>query len=234
VVAAAVTAGCGSDSPTGPSGAGGVVVQGVVLGEGASVSAADTQTSASSPKKVMVKLEGTSRTVDVSASGTFQFTGIPSGTFTLIFLADGVEIGRVVVTAEEGSEVKIVVQVTQGAIVLVDLKVEAPETKDGTASSSCVVNGGKANERIELEGKVTSVSSGEFNLTATGRSSGEVVVTTSGATTFTCIGNARTTSDAACKAQVTSGARVHVSGTLTSCTTTAKVTATEVKVQQKS
>ena len=229
VVAAFVTAGCGSESPTGPSTSGGVAVQGLVLGSGASsVSAADTQTSASSAKKVTVKVEGTSLTVDVSASGTFQFTGIPSGTFTLIFLADGVEIGRVVVSAVEGAEVKIVVQVTGSTLVLVEIKVENPD--DDTASSSCVVNGGKEGERIELEGTVASGSSTQFNLTATGRSSGDVVVNADGAS-FDCIGSAKTTSDAECRASVKTGARVHVRGTLTSCAT-ALVTASEVKVQK--
>lgn len=231
VVAAVVSAGCGSDNPSGPSGSG-VVVQGVVLGEGASFTAADTQSSASSAKKVTVRVEGTSLNVDVSASGTFQFTGIPSGTFTLVFLADGVEIGRVVVTAEEGSEVKIVVQLTGATLVLVEIKVESPDAAkdDGVAGSSCVVNGGKAGQRIELEGTVASGSYREFNLTATGRSSAPVAVS-AGSASFKCIGSAKTAGDAECKASVTTGARVHVSGTLMSCAA-AQVTASEVKVQK--
>jgi hypothetical protein len=233
VVAAFVTAGCGSESPTGPSTNGGVAVQGLVLGSGAaSVSAADTQTSASGAKKVTVKVEGTSFTVDVSASGTFQFTGIPSGTFTLIFLADGVEIGRVVVTAEEGSEVKIVVQVTDSTLVLIEIKVEDPDdTEDDDATaSSCVVNGGKAGEGIELEGTVASGDSSSFGLTATGRSSVPVQVNASTAS-FKCLGGGKPTSNAECKASVKTGARVHVRGQLTSCTV-ASVTAFEVKVQK--
>jgi hypothetical protein len=233
VIAAVVTGGCGSESPTGSSAAGGVGVQGVVLGNGASVSAADTQTSASSAKKVTVKVDGTSLTVDVSASGTFQFTGIPSGTFTLVFLADGVEIGRVVVSAAEGSEVKIVVQVTDSTLVLVEIKVEnpdQPEDDDDTTSSSCVVNGGKAGERIELEGTVASGSSANFYLTATGRSSTDVLVN-AGSASFKCIGSAKTTSDSQCRDSVRGGARVHVRGTLMSCAP-AVVTASEVKVQK--
>ena len=232
-VVAVVTAGCGSESPTGPAAAGGVVVQGVVLGKGASVSAADTQAPASSAKKVTVKVEGTSLTVDVSASGTFQFTGIPRGTFTLVFLADGVEIGRVVVSAAEGSEVKIVVQVTDSTLVLVEIKVENPgdsEDDDDTAGSSCVVNGGKAGERIELEGNVASGSSAQFYLTATGRTSSDVLVN-AGSASFKCIGSAKTTSDSQCRDSVRGGARVHVRGALMSCAP-AVVTASEVKVQK--
>lgn len=232
VVAVVVSAGCGSESPTGSSGAGGVVVQGVVLGDGASVSAADTQPSASSARKVTVRVEGTSLTVDVSASGTFQFTGIPSGTFTLVFLADGVEIGRVVVTAGEGSEVKVVVQVTDSTLVLIEIKVEgsAGSKHDDPASSSCAVNGGKEGARIELEGTVASGTATRFYLTATGRSSAAVLVNASSAS-FQCVGSAKTTSDAQCKGSVTTGAKVHVRGTLMSCAT-GEVTASEVKVQK--
>ena len=230
-IAALVTGGCGSESPSGPSGAGGVVVQGVVLGGGtSSVAAADTQTSAAQAKKIKVRVDGTSLTVDVSANGTFQLTGVPSGSFTLVFLADGVEIGRVVITAEDGSEVKIVVQVTDSVLVLVELKVESPESQNGTSSSSCIINGGKAGSGIELEGNVASGSWQSFNLTATGRSSVPVVVTASTAT-FKCIGNAKTTSDAECKASVKTASKVHVRGTLPSCATAA-VTAIEVKVQK--
>jgi hypothetical protein len=234
VVAAVVTGGCGSESPSGASAAGGVVVQGVVLGDGASsMAAADTQAPAwAQAKKVTVKVDGTSLTVDVSTNGTFRLTGVPSGSFTLVFLADGVEIGRVVVTADDGSEVKIVVQVTDSVLVVVELKVESPEPKDATTGSSCVVNGGKANEGIELEGKVASGTWQSFHLTATGRSSEDIVVNGAGAT-FTCIGSAKKTTDAECKASVADGARVHVRGTLTSCTTApAQVTAQEVKVQK--
>jgi hypothetical protein len=237
VIAAVVTGGCGSEGPTGSSAAGGVGVQGVVLGNGASVSAADTQTSSSGAKKVTVKVEGTSLTVDVSASGTFQFTGIPSGTFTLVFLADGVEIGRVVVSAADGSEVKIVVQVTAGTLVVVEIKVESPTSAPSpgatpATSSSCMVNGGTQGQGIELEGDVFSGSSAGFKITVNGRSSVPVDVNTSGAS-FRCIGSAKTTSDAECKASVKPGAKVHVSGTLTSCSSSAAlVTAAEVKVQK--
>ncbi len=230
VVAAVVAGGCGGESPTAPSAAGGVVVQGVVLGDGASVAAADARTSTSRARKVTVRVDGTTLTVDVSANGTFEFKGIPSGTFTLVFLADGVEIGRVVVTAEDGSEVKIVVQVKAAELVVVEIKVESPEPKDATGSSSCVVNGGKAGAGIELEGNVTSGTSARFELAASGRSSVPVVVNASSAT-FGCIGSAKTPSEAECKASFKPGAKVHVRGTLMSCTT-AEVTAIEVKVQK--
>jgi hypothetical protein len=232
-IAALMAVACGGESPTGANG-GGVVVQGVVLGDGASVSAADTRApQAAQAKKLTVKVEGSTLSVDVNANGTFQLTGIPSGTFTLVFLADGVEVGRVVVTAGDGSEVKIVVQVTAGQLIVVEIKIEdGSNASPPPTSSSCSVNGGTVGQRIELEGNVASGSSASFDMSVNGRSGLPIKVNASSAS-FKCIGGAKTPSDAECKASVAAGAKVHVSGTLMTCTTSsAEVTATEVKVQK--
>jgi len=232
-IAALVTGGCGSDSPTSSSGDGGVVVQGVLLSEGAAVGAADLSSSAAQAKKVTVRVEGTTLTVDVSANGTFKLSGVPSGTFTLVFLADGVEVGRVVVSAGDGSQVSIVVQVQGSVLVVIDIKVEG--TDPGTtppSSSSCGINGGTLGQGIELEGNVSSGSSAAFKLSVNGRASFPIDVNAAAAS-FKCVGNAKTTSDAECKAAVKTGAKVHVKGTLMTCaTSSAQVTATEVKVQK--
>jgi hypothetical protein len=235
VVAAVITGACGSDSPTSSS-AGGVVVQGMVLSESASTSvgAADARTATAQAKKVTVKVEGTSLTVDVSANGTFQFTGIPSGTFTLVFLADGVEVGRVVVTAQDGNEVKIVVQVKDSELVVVQIEVDGQGSTPGPSpsASSCSVNGGKLGQGIELEGSVSSGASAAFKMSVNGRADFPIDVNASAAS-FTCIGGAKTTSVADCKASIKEGAKVHVSGTLMTCTmSSASVTASAVKVQK--
>jgi len=100
------------------------------------------------------------------------------------------------------------------------------------ATSSCALNGGTVGQGIELEGNVLSGSSAAFKLTANGRSSVPVDVTASSAS-FKCVGSAKTSSDADCKASVKQGAKVHVRGTLMTCSTSAaQVTATEVKVQK--
>jgi hypothetical protein len=204
-----------------------------VLGDGASVSAAaDAQPVSSRAKKITVRVDGTTLSVDVNANGTFELKGIPSGTFTLVFLADGVEVGRVVVNAAEGSEVKIVVQVNAGVLVVVEITVESTTPGTSPATSGCVVNGGTLGQGIELEGNVSSGSSTAFKLAANGRSSVPVDVNASSAS-FRCIGSAKTTSDAECRASVKTGAKVHVRGTLMTCTSSkAEVTAIEVKVQK--
>jgi hypothetical protein len=235
--AAFLTTACGSDNPTSGS-AGGVGVQGMVLSDSASaaVGAADTRTATAQAKKVTVKVDGTSFTVDVSANGTFHFNGIPSGTFTLVFLADGVEVGRVVVTADDGNEVKIVVQVKAGELVVVQIEVDGADqgTTPGTSpgTSSCSVNGGKLGQGIELEGNVSSGAYPTFQMAVNGRSGFPIDVNASSAS-VSCIGSAKATSAAECKASIKTGAKVHVGGTLMTCTTSsAAVTATEVKVQK--
>jgi hypothetical protein len=234
VAAALISQGCGSDGPTAASSAG-VLVQGVVLGDGASVSiAAGSQPEAASPKKLKVRVDGTSLDVDVSVNGTFELKGVPSGTFTLVFLADGVEVGRVVVSAADGSEVKIVVQVTAGALVVVEIKVDGtPSETPPAATASCAFNGGTLGQGVEIEGDVLpGGTAAAFQMNVNGRSSLPLDVNASSAS-FQCVGSAKTTTVDECKASVRSGAKVHVSGTLSTCTSSkVEVTASEVKVQK--
>jgi len=236
VVAAAVVAGaCGGESPSSPSG-GGVVVQGVVLGDGAAVSASSgVPVAAAKSQKLTVKVEGSSITVEVSANGTFELKGVPAGTFTLVFLADGVEIGRIVVSAEEGSEVKIVVQVKDSVLVLVEIKVESsgsgPSPSPSSSPGSCLVSGGTIGRGIELEGNVTSGDYKAFTMSAAGVTG--LVDVSAEAASFRCIGSAKVASDAECKLSVKSPAKVHVRGALMTCSSAkAGVTASEVKVQK--
>jgi hypothetical protein len=231
--AALLAGACGSDSPSSPSGNGGVAVEGVVLGESSSfVASSGATTPSAKDKKVTVKVEGTSLTVDVSANGTFELVGIPAGKFTLIFLADGIEIGRIEITAQDGSEVKIVVQVTDSAIVVVEIKVENPESPEPPGTASCAISGGKVGQGIELEGNVSSGNAASFLMAVNGGRSGSLVQVTASSASFRCIGGAKTDGD--CKDSVKAGAKVHVRGTLMTCAAGAQpeVTATEVKVQK--
>lgn len=91
------------------------------------------------------------------------------------------------------------------------------------APASCAISGGRVGDRIELEGRVSSGSAAGFRLNVNGnRSSALVDIDTSGAS-FQCTPangpNAPTPSQ--CQAQVQSGAQVHVSGTLTACSSSA-------------
>ncbi len=205
-----------------------------MLGAGAELSASSgAPVAAAKNQKVTVKIEGSSITADVSANGTFELKGIPGGTFTLVFLVDGVEIGRVVVTAEDGSEVKIVVQVKDSTLVLIEIDVEGAGSGPGPSPSpgSCLVNGGKVGQGIELEGNVSSGDYQAFKMSAAGANG--LVDVSAAAASFRCIGNAKVATEAECRLSVKAGAKVHVRGTLMTCSTAkAEVTASEVKLQK--
>jgi hypothetical protein len=71
----------------------------------------------------------------------------------------------------------------------------------------------------ELEGEVASGTSDHLQLRVNGNRSSGLVDVTASAASFQCHGDKD--SSATCKASVKAGAKVHVKGTLTSCTTTA-------------
>jgi len=221
--------GCGSGSPSSPSGTGGVAVRGVLLDEGAAFTASSGSTSGRHGT-IEVSIEGTTIKTTVAGNGTFEIEDMEPGTFTIVFSLDGVEIGRFTVTAGDGVEVRIVVKLEDEVIVLVDLEL-SDDDDDATGSKTCMIEGGRAGERIELEGNVTGGDfTGGFQMVAQGnRSRGrEVDVMTSGGTGLKCNGK---TSD--CMGSVRAGAKVHVRGNLSVCTTEhAEIEASEVKVQK--
>jgi hypothetical protein len=230
VVGVALTlAGCG-DSPTSPSGSGGVAVRGVLLGEGAAFTASSAG-AAAKEGPITVTIEGTSISTTITGNGTFEFDGLAPGTYTLVFTRDGVEIGRLTFTADDGVEVRIVVKVEDSVVVLVDLQLHDEDGDDDDASKTCLIEGGRAGERIELEGNVRSGNSAGFVMVAQGNRSRDkdVTVNTSTGTSFKC--NGKDSGD--CMGSVGPGAKVHVRGTLSICTLEdAEIDASEVKVQK--
>ena len=105
--------------------------------------------------------------------------------------------------------------------------VEEPGPQPGRL---CIINGGRVGDGIELEGRVASGGLPSFMMTVNGnRASGPVSIEAASAA-VRC--NGPSTTPSVCQARVTGGAKIHVRGTLTSCTTTAaSVVASEVKVQ---
>ncbi len=234
VVGAVAAAGCGAGSPSSPSAGGkGVAVQGMVLGDGAAFAASsDVHSSSAKPQKVTVKVEGTTITAEVSANGTFVLNDIPSGTFTLIFMVDGKEIGRIVVTAQDGDEVKIVVQVTDSALTLIEMHIEHAEPTGSPSPTACIIHGTNG-EMVELEGTKTSGTWQEFKMKVNGERASDLVTVHATTAAFRCIGGTKTDSVDDCKKLVNDGQpQVHVRGTLTCSPTAADVTAAEVKVQK--
>ena len=230
---------CGSDNPASPSAATRVLLKGTVLGAPTSVfteSAASTQ-SASGGKITVTVQEAPSLTVTVSGNGTFEISGLPLGSFTLVFSRDGVVLGTVAVTGVQPDvEITLVVKVTGNNVVLVSLKMgdgpdQVADDPGQGNSKACMIEGGKVGRGIELEGNVESGNSSHFKMNVNGNRSGGLVDVNANGASFQCKGDKTSSSD--CKASVKSGAKVHVSGSLDSCSqSAAQVTASQVKVQK--
>lgn len=225
---------CGGSSPSAPSGRG-VSLQGVVLSGATGVAASDRAVAAGAKGTMTVTVqEKPSVTATVAANGTFELENLPAGTITLVFTIDGRVVGTITLTGiSEDAEVEIVVQVTPDGVILIQIRIEGPQTQPspGTSPSTgtCLINGGTAGSNIELEGNVASGTSSLFKMDVQGgRASGLVDVNAASAS-WQCVG--QSASD--CKAAFRSGNKVHVRGLLTTCSTTAAlVNATEVKVQK--
>lgn len=102
---------------------------------------------------------------------------------------------------------------------------------DNDATKTCLIEGGKVGQRIELEGKVDSGTADAFKLKVNGNRAKGLVDVSAASAAFQCSGGKNAPPD--CKATVVAGTRVHVSGTLTSCSlTAAAVDATKVIVQK--
>jgi hypothetical protein len=231
---AVVAVACGGGNPTSATGTGGVIVKGQVLGAGAAmgVTASANAPVAAGDTKITVTIAGTNLSTTVSANGTFEIDGVTGGTFTLVFTSNGVEIGRVEITTTASAEVKITVTVTGSTVVVTEIVVEDKGDGTGTSTAACFVAGGKVGQGIELEGRVASGSAQAFGLEVNGERSGVVDVSASSAA-YKCNGGGKNAlGDSECKATLTTGAKVHVRGTLMTCTaTTATATASEVKLQ---
>ncbi len=237
LIAVAAMAACGgSSNPAAPSAATrGVKLQGVVL-QGASgastqpghVSALD----APSGHITVTVQENQSISTTVSINGTFELEGLPQTGFTLVFSVNGVTVGTITIAPVQGStEIKIVVQVTTTTVTLVNLELDDENENENEPPPTCMIEGGKMGKHIELEGTVDSVTSSGFKLKVNGERSTGLVDVTSSSAQFKCEGD--NSNSTTCQASLKKGSKVHVKGTLTSCTTTtAAVTATQVEVQK--
>jgi hypothetical protein len=118
-----------------------------------------------------------------------------------------------------------------GQAVLAQEIILQDEDNGPDVDKTCMISGGTVGQGIEVEGSVVSGGFAGFVMRVQGnRSSGNVQVDAAGAN-LKCNGQKGTVAE--CQASVKSGAKVHVSGTLTSCDlSTAAVQASQVMVQK--
>jgi hypothetical protein len=139
--------------------------------------------------------------------------------------------------ASGDATVKVVVRVSGHAVVVVQLDIDGRAASPPPPASACAISGGTVGQPIELEGAVGALTgtadSPAFTMDVNGNRSRVLVQVDAGNATFRCVGNAK---GGACLSHLQPGAKVHVSGTLESCTAgpsaAATVEATEVKIQK--
>jgi hypothetical protein len=207
----------------------------VLSASGSAGASAHSGAASAAGKMVVTVQEQPSISATVSANGTFELEGLPSGTFTLVFTIDGTVVGTIVISGvATDAEVKIVVQITADGVILIEIKIEGldddtPPGTPPTTPQACLISGGRAGSNIELEGTVASGTSALFKLDVQGNRASGLVDVNSGGASWKCVG--QSASD--CRGAFRSGNKVHVRGLLTTCTTSAAlVNATEVKVQK--
>jgi hypothetical protein len=133
--------------------------------------------------------------------------------------------------ARDKVKIKIVVQVSANAVSLVNLEMEDDSGEHPDDHETCLISGGRSMEKIELEGNVASGHPTLFMMDVNGNRASKLVEVSATAASFVCNGSKGTSAE--CQASVKTGAKIHVRGTLTSCTLdVATVVATEVKVQK--
>jgi len=101
--------------------------------------------------------------------------------------------------------------------------------------ADCMIEGGAPGRGIELEGTISSGSASAFTLAVDGGRSSSGVNVLAGSASIVCTppSGPNAPTPAQCSASVKPGAKVHVSGTLNTCTaTSAQVSASRVQVQK--
>src|SRR5512143_2423039 len=236
-VVAATLAACGGNA-TSPS-AVGVTLNGTAVDLSASAGGgvgalSGASAKASDPTITVTVLEDPSLTTTSSGNGSFKLEGLPAGTFTLVFSSGGATLGTVAVTSVPSEAVvNLVVRISKSGVLVVKVEINGSDETEEQAARTCLIAGGTVGAGIELEGSVSSPTSAagpsSFTMAVNGqRASGSVNVLYDGGVRFDCAG-VKGTCDATL---IQTGARVHVRGSLTSCSMTeAVVKATEIKFQ---
>lgn len=104
-----------------------------------------------------------------------------------------------------------------------------------TPRPACLIEGGRPGQGIELEGTISTGDASAFRLNVDGERASGLVDVLAGGAKLECTPNSgpNAPTPAQCSASVKAGARVHVGGTLDSCSaTSAQVSASRIQVQK--
>ena len=210
LIIALIPLGCGSDNLAGPSGNTGVTLRGTVLGAPSSSSSEVSALSGAADTLTVQVLERPEIVATVAPDGTFTLRGLPEGSFTLVVLSGGTEIGRIPFDGvRPNQEITVTLAVNGTTVTVVEQK-----------------RNGIGHGDLEIEGLVEQVltanPTGESRFVIDGRT----VVAQPGQTSIRQGNRAMSVLD------VTVGRRVHVKGVwMAAVGTTQDVLAHEIKLQ---
>lgn len=218
VLAAGLLSACGGGSPAGPSAAGGVLLEGTLLGGAAALPFRASAGSSAAEDPITVSCqENPAITATVGGDGSFTLRGLPSGGFTLVFKQGTTTVGTFTFSeVKPNQEITITVALNGRTLTLVEQK-----------------RNGIGHGDLEIEGLVQQLVCGVTGASACTTVSesrflidGRTVVARPGQTAIREGNTARTVND------VTVGRRVHVKGTwLPAEGASQPVLASEIKLQ---
>ena len=218
VLAAGVLSACGGGSPSGPSAAGGVTLEGRMLGGAAALPFRASAGSSAAADPITVSCqENPAITATVGGDGSFTLRGLPSGGFTLVFKQGAVTIGAFTFSeVKPNQEITITVALNGTTLTLVEQK------RNGIGHGDLEIEGLVQQLLCGVTGApaCTTVSESRFLI------DGRTVVARPGQTAIREGNAARTVNDVAV------GRRVHVKGTwLPAEGASQPVLASEIKLQ---
>jgi hypothetical protein len=165
--------------------------------------------------------------VTVMPGETATITGLPPGAYTLVFTQNGnVVAQQSIVGVLPGQAIEITVSLEGGDIVFVVVIIGATPTP---GPSPCTIDGKSVGSSLVIEGDVVSGNGSAFRLNRKGNHARDLFEVDASGASYRCVGQ----SGPNCQANLTTGAQVHVRGTLLGCIgSVVHLTASEVKVQK--
>ena len=218
LAAATVLAACGGASPAGPSAAGGVLLEGTVLGGSTALPFRASAGSSAAADPITVGCqENPAITATVGGDGSFTLRGLPSGGFTLVFKQGATTVGTFTFSeVKPNQEITITVALNGTTLTLVEQK------RNGIGHGDLEIEGLVQQLLCGVTGAPACTTAGDSRFLIDGRT----VVARPGQTAIREGNTARTVND------VTVGRRVHVKGTwLPAEGATQPVLASEIKLQ---
>jgi hypothetical protein len=218
LASATLLAACGGASPAGPSAAGGVLLEGTMLGGASALPfRASAGSSAAAVDIVVSCTENPAITAVVGPGGSFTLRGLPAGGFELVFTQGGAPLGILTFSeVKPNQEITITVALNGTTLTLVEQK------RNGIGHGDLEIEGLVQQLLCAVTGAPACTTAGDSRFLIDGRT----VVARPGQTAIREGNTARTVND------VTVGRRVHVKGTwLPAEGATQPVLASEIKLQ---